>query len=98
MKGTTVSSDKYTARKLACALRYDRERDNAPRLTAKGWGRIAERIIKEARKAGVPLREDTILARLLSAVEIAEEIPEELYRPVAAVLVAIYRAASATAK
>jgi flagellar biosynthesis protein len=93
-----VSSDKYTARKLACALRYDRERDNAPRLTAKGWGKIAERIIAEARKAGIPLREDTILARLLSAVEIAGEIPEELYRPVAAVLVAIYRAAAVTAK
>jgi flagellar biosynthesis protein len=82
-------------RRLACALRYDRSRDSAPRVMAKGWGRFAERIIAEARKAGVPLREDAVLARLLAAVEIAEEIPEELFRPVAELLAAVYRAATA---
>ena len=83
------------ARKLACAIRYDAGSDSAPRVTAKGWGRTAERIIDEAREAGIPLREDTVLVRLLSAVEIAEEIPPELFRPVAALLAAIYRAAGA---
>ena len=81
------------ARKLACALRYDSERDSAPRLTAKGWGRAAQRIVEKARDAGVPVREDRVLARLLCAVEISGEIPEELFRPVAEILAAVYRAA-----
>ena len=87
-----MHSSHDTARKLACALRYDSEQDHAPHLTAKGWGRIAERIIEEARRADVPLREDKVLARLLYAVEIADEIPEELFRPVAELLAAVYRA------
>ncbi len=84
-----------TLKRLACALRYDRSRDSAPRVMTKGWGRFAERIIAEARKAGVPLREDTVLVRLLAAIDIAEEIPEELFRPVAELVVAVYRAATA---
>jgi len=89
------SSGESVVKKLACALRYDRERDSAPRVTAKGWGRTAERIMEAASAAGVPVHSDEGLARLLSALDVAEEVPPELYRPVAEVLAAIYRAAAA---
>ncbi|MBN1808578.1 MAG: EscU/YscU/HrcU family type III secretion system export apparatus switch protein [Planctomycetes bacterium] len=89
-----MRSSDSTARKLACALRYDGEAAPAPRVTAKGWGRIAEKIMDRARQEGIPLHHDAVLARLLSAVDVSDEIPEELYRPVAEVLAAVYRAAA----
>ena len=85
---STPERDRY-----ACALRYRPREDRAPRVVAAGRGRLAERIVSEAVKAGVPVREDADLARALSRLEVLEEIPEELYRPVAVLLAAVYEAA-----
>lgn len=74
---------------LAVALKY--EAPHAPRVTAIGRGEIARRIIEEAEKAGVPISENAGLAEALSHVELEQEIPEELYRAVAAVLTYILR-------
>lgn len=79
-------------RRLACALRYRPPQDSAPRLTATARGRLAERIIRVAEDAGVPVREDATLAELLSAIELMDEIPPELYQPVAVLLAAVYSA------
>ncbi len=75
----------------AVALRYDRVKDGAPRVVAKGRGQVAENIIAVAREHGVPLHEDPNLAATLSALDIETEIPPELYRAVAEVLAFIYR-------
>ncbi|MCU0590245.1 MAG: EscU/YscU/HrcU family type III secretion system export apparatus switch protein [Desulfobacterales bacterium] len=75
----------------AVALRYDRAKDGAPRVVAKGRGQAAENIIALAREHGVPLHEDSNLAATLSALDIETEIPPELYRAVAEVLAFIYR-------
>jgi flagellar biosynthesis protein len=75
----------------AAALRYDREKENAPRVVAKGRGLIAEAIIARAREHGVPLHEDAGLAATLSALDLETEIPPELYRAVAEVLAFLYR-------
>jgi len=77
--------------KRAVALRYDRTKDGAPRVVAKGRGLVAENIIAAAREHGVPLHEDPGLAGTLSALELETQIPPELYRAVAEVLVFIYR-------
>ncbi len=77
--------------KRAAALRYDEARDMAPRLVAKGRGHIAEKIIAVARKSGVPLVEDPNLVNVLEALELEAQIPAELYRAVAEVLVFVYR-------
>ena len=45
-------------RKKAVTLKYDPLNDQAPRITAKGAGLIAERIIELARKEGIPIQED----------------------------------------
>lgn len=77
--------------KKAVALRYDRSREDAPRVTASGRGSVAENIIAAARVHGVPLHEDANLVETLSALELDATIPTELYRAVAEVLAFIYR-------
>jgi flagellar biosynthesis protein len=76
-------------RKKAVALRYDPEKDNAPVVLAKGYGELAERIIKIAKERNIPVVEDKDLVSALIRVEVFEEIPPELYRAVAKVLVFI---------
>jgi len=78
-------------KKTAAALEYKRGLDNAPRVTAKGKGQLAERIIEIAQKEGVPVREDRDLAALLSMVDVGEEIPPELYKVIAEIFTFLYR-------
>jgi flagellar biosynthesis protein len=75
----------------AVALKYDRKKDNAPRVIAKGRGEIAEKIIEVARAHNVPMYEDKNLIQILEALDLETEIPPELYRAVAEVLAFIYR-------
>lgn len=80
---------KITDRKLAVALEYDRK--GAPRVVAKGRGELGERIIEVAKAHDVPVEENEVLAGALSNVELGDEIPPELYRAVAEVLVFVLR-------
>jgi flagellar biosynthesis protein len=75
----------------AVALKYDQGKDAAPRVTAKGRGFVAEKIIETARAHNVPLHEDKNLVQVLEALDLETEIPPELYRAVAEVLAFIYR-------
>jgi flagellar biosynthesis protein len=77
--------------KRAAAIKYDQAKNMAPRVVAKGKGRIAEQIIQVARENDVPLHDDPNLANVLEAMELESEIPADLYRAVAEVLVFIYR-------
>ncbi|SHK48189.1 EscU/YscU/HrcU family type III secretion system export apparatus switch protein [Thermocrinis minervae] len=74
-------------RKKAIALRYIPGKDNAPVVVAKGYGELAERIIELAKEHNVPVVEDVALASALIKVDIYEEIPPQLYRAVAKILV-----------
>ncbi|MFY9398903.1 MAG: EscU/YscU/HrcU family type III secretion system export apparatus switch protein [Desulfomonilia bacterium] len=78
-------------RDKAVALRYERGKDPAPRVTAKGRGVIAEKILSLARQHNIPIRLDKALVDALYRLEINEEIPEELYRVIAEILAFIYR-------
>jgi flagellar biosynthesis protein len=78
-------------RKAAAALKYTMGEDPAPRLVAKGAGKMAERILEAARNAGVPIREDPDLLALLMTLDLNEYIPPELYSAVAEVLAFVYR-------
>ena len=76
----------------AVALRYDREKDIAPVVVAKGVDHLAKKIREEALRTGVPRIEDRPLARALFAqVPLDYPIPEELYAPVAKVLAVLAR-------
>ena len=75
----------------AVALKYNKEKDAAPKITAKGRGIIAEKIVETAQAHDVPLYEDKNIVQVLEALELETEIPTELYRAVAEVLAFIYR-------
>ena len=75
----------------AVALKYETEKDSAPRVVAKGRDLIAEKIIETAKAHNVPLYEDKNLVQVLEALDLDTEIPPELYRAVAEVLAFIYR-------
>ena len=75
----------------AVALKYDKEKDAAPRITAKGQGYVAQKIVEAARAHNVPLHEDKNLVQVLEALDLETEIRPELYRAVAEVLAFIYR-------
>lgn len=77
-------------RKKAVALKYDKDKDNAPKLVAKGKDYIAERIIEIAKENRVPIYPDRDLVQVLEALDLDFEIPAELYRAVAEVLVFVY--------
>lgn len=81
-----------TLEKLAIALKYERGKDEAPLVAAKGEGYMAEQILKIARDNGVEIREDADLAVLLAKLDIGEIIPVEAYAAVAEILSYLYRA------
>ena len=74
---------------LAVALHYDKS--GAPRVVAKGRGSIGEKIIELAKAHDIPIEENEVLAGALANVELGDEIPVELYKAVAEVLVFVLR-------
>jgi len=77
---------------VAVALRYERDREMAPLVVAKGAGALCERIKQIAREHSVPVIEKPPLARLLyRQVELGREIQVEVYRVVAEILSYVYR-------
>ncbi|MBN2308112.1 MAG: EscU/YscU/HrcU family type III secretion system export apparatus switch protein [Candidatus Hydrogenedentes bacterium] len=77
--------------KRAVALRYDQEKDRAPRIVAKGDRLLAERIIGLAKEHGIHIHEDPELVAVLAKLDVDTEIPERLFRAVAEVLAFVYR-------
>ncbi len=75
---------------LAAAIQYDAKKDRAPKITAKGRGLIAEKIIALAKQHDIPIKEDPHLVQILYRLDLDEEIPTELYRAVAEVLAFVY--------
>ncbi|MBU0973104.1 MAG: EscU/YscU/HrcU family type III secretion system export apparatus switch protein [Proteobacteria bacterium] len=78
--------------KKAVALKYDKQKDDAPRVAAKGQGRVAEKIIELAKKHHIPIKDDPDLIEVLSSLELNEEIPSEIYVAVAELLAFVYSA------
>ncbi|MBI4914154.1 MAG: EscU/YscU/HrcU family type III secretion system export apparatus switch protein [Acidobacteria bacterium] len=82
-------------RPRAAVLRYREEppfKDFAPRLVAKGEGLLAERILEEARKHGIPIEHDPDLVAALAPLEVNQLIPQELFQAVSIILATLYRA------
>ena len=75
----------------AVALKYEQTKDNAPKVTAKGEGKTAQKIIQIAKESGVTLKKDENLVELLSKVELDKEVPAEMYKAVAEVFNFIYK-------
>ncbi len=85
------TSSKTKPQKKAVALKYDKEKDAAPRLVGKGVGQVAEAIIALAKEHGIPIQPDSDLVEVLSRLKLNQEIPPETYVLVAEILAFIYR-------
>jgi len=76
----------------AVALKYERGKDAAPVILAKGENRFALRLRAIAEENGVPTVENKTVARLLFALgRVGQVIPPELYQATAEILALVYR-------
>ena len=82
--------DKRTPAQKAVALRYIPALDQAPKVTAKGSGLLAQKIIELAQKHGIPIKEDPVLIQILSQLDFYQEIPPSIYVVVAEILAFVY--------
>lgn len=77
---------------FAVALKYESNKDGAPKVLAKGMDELAQRIKKIAMENNVPLYEDVELARALyKTCDVGDEIPSQLFKAVAQILAYIYQ-------
>jgi len=86
-----MKKDNNSTHKSALSLKYKKGRDFAPKVTAKGKGWVAEKIIKMAHENNIPVREDKDLLNLLSEIDVGQEVPESLYKVVAELLAWVYQ-------
>ena len=84
-----MSTPKNPDRPTAVALSY-RPGQHVPKVVAKGYGLMAERIVEQARGAGVFVHDSPELVQLLMQLNLDDQIPEPLYRAVAEVLAFVH--------
>jgi len=75
----------------AVALSYDRAKNAAPKVVAKGVDSMAARIREMAQEFGVPMVANPPLARSLYRVELESDIPPEHYQAVAELIAYVWR-------
>ncbi len=77
---------------IACALKYDAETMESPKLLAKGTELFAKRIKEIAQEHDIPVIENPPVARaIFRLVEINHEVPPDLYKAVAEILIFVYK-------
>lgn len=76
-------------RTSAVALSY-RDKDRAPVVVAKGYGVVAESIMRAAREHGLYVHGSPALNQMLMQLRVDQEVPPALYDAVAEVLAWIW--------
>ena len=79
-----------SSKNSAVSLKYSGGSNHAPKVTAKGQGWVAEKIIAMALEQNIPIKKDRDLVELLEKIDVGQEIPEELYKIVAELLAWVY--------
>ena len=74
----------------AVSLQYNQDGDRVPKVTAKGQGWVAEKIIAIAQEQNIPIKKDKDLMELLEKIDVGQEIPEALYKIIAELLAWVY--------
>lgn len=88
---TDYNDDNALSPEYAVALGYDMEKDNAPKVIAKGQGHVAQKIVQIALDEGIEIHQDADLLQILKAVDIDQEIPLEAFGAVAEIISYIYK-------
>ena len=81
-------NERPSSPQLAVALRWDGQ--GAPKVTAKGRGETAEKILQLASDHGITLQHEKELVELLLLVELNHEIPQSLYVAIAEIIAFAY--------
>lgn len=76
--------------KKAAAVKGDLENRNAE-VVSSGSGNLAQEIVRIAKEYNVTIKQDKNLAEVLSALDIYENIPEDMYEAVASILQELYK-------
>ena len=77
---------------VACAIKYDAQTMESPVLVAKGTELFAQKIKQIAREHNIPVIENPPVARaLFRFVEINRQIPPDLYKAIAEILIFVYK-------
>ncbi len=77
---------------IAVALKYEENSGKAPIVVAKGSEYVALKIKEKAIENNVPIIENKPLARLMfKEVDLDKEIPFDMYKAVAEILVLVYK-------
>ena len=77
---------------VACAIKYDAEKMESPMLVAKGTELFAQKIKEIAREHNIPVIENPPVARaLFRLVEVNRQIPPDLYKAIAEILIFVYK-------
>lgn len=92
-----MADKEFDKDKKAVALKYERQKEPAPKVIAKGKGLIAEQIIRVAEEHDIKIKEDAALVDILHTLEIDSLIPLEAYAAVAEILSYVYRTNAAMA-
>lgn len=85
----TATNNTNAGRPSAVAIAYD-QNDTAPRVVAKGYGTLAETIIRTAKENGLYVHESPELVGLLMQVDLDQHIPPQLYVAIAELLAWLY--------
>ena len=84
---------------VACAIKYDAKTMESPTLVAKGTELFAQKIKQIAREHNIPVIENPPVARaLFRFVEINRQIPPDLYKAIAEILIFVYKLKKTTAQ
>ncbi|MGI5970217.1 MAG: flagellar biosynthesis protein FlhB [Oscillospiraceae bacterium] len=76
----------------AVAIRYKEKEDSAPVVLAKGKDHVALKIKEKAKEYGIEIVENKPVAQALyKSCELDQEIPSDMYKAVAEILVYVYR-------
>ncbi len=90
MTDATVPASPSPDRPSAVAISYA-AKDRAPIVVAKGYGAVADSIVRRARESGLYVHASPDLVKLLMNVNLDAQIPPQLYVAVAEVLAWLYR-------
>ena len=84
---------------VACAIKYDAATMESPMLVAKGTELFAEKIKQIATEHNIPIIENPPVARaLFRFVDVNRQIPPDLYKAIAEILIFVYKLKKTTAK
>jgi len=75
----------------AAALKYDPDSDPIPKVVAQAKGELAKKIVELAMEYDIPIYSDAKLVEKLLELDYYSDIPPDLYKAVAEVIVYVYQ-------